>query len=130
MDRYRFDRSETEWATVRERLREILGSEETVTFVAEEEGHLVGELLAVPRAPGVVGIGVSVAEGKRRKGVATALFAATAVWAREAGIQELQLDVQEVNEPARSLYGKLGFIDTGRRRPGERGPVLTMTKSL
>ena len=130
MDRDRFDRSETEWAAVRERLREILGSEETVTFVAEEEGDLVGELLAVPRAPGVVGIGVSVAEGRRRKGVATALFAAAAVWARDARIRELQLDVQEANEPARVLYRTLGFVEAGRRRPGERGPVLTMTKSL
>ena len=70
------------------------------------------------------------AVGNRRSGVATALFAAAAAWAREAGIQELHLDVQEVTEPARALYEKLGFVDTGTRRMGERGPVLTMAKNL
>jgi len=115
---------------VRERVREILASAGTVTFVAEQDGELVGELLAVERSAGVAGIGVSVAEGSRRQGVATALFAVVAEWAREAGFRELQLDVQEVNEPARALYEKLGFADTGRRRQGERGPVLTLAKHL
>ena len=101
-----------------------------MTFVAADGGELVGELLAVPSAPGVLGIGVSVAEGWRRSGVATALFAAAETWAREVDVLELRLEVQEVNEPARALYEKLGFVDTGRRRPGEKGPVLTMAKSL
>ena len=101
-----------------------------MTFVAADGGELVGELLAVPRAPGVVGIGVSVAEGRRRSGVATALFAAAETWAREVDVLELRLEVQEANEPARALYRKLGFVETGSRRPGEKGPVLTMAKSL
>jgi ribosomal protein S18 acetylase RimI-like enzyme len=101
-----------------------------VTFVVEKDGQLVGELLAVPRARGVAGIGVSVAEGSRRLGVATALFAAAVEWARESKLDELQLDVQEANARARALYEKLGFVDTGKRRRGERGPVLIMAKSL
>jgi ribosomal protein S18 acetylase RimI-like enzyme len=49
---------------------------------------------------------------------------------REAGFRELELEVQERNEPALALYETLGFVDTGRRRRGERGPVLKMTKRL
>jgi ribosomal-protein-alanine N-acetyltransferase len=73
-----------------------------------------------------------VAGDSRRRGVATALLEAAAEWARDAGFGELELDVQEVNEPARALYSKLGFVDSGRRRLGERGSVvvLTLTKRL
>ncbi len=35
-----------------------------------------------------------------------------------------------MNEPARALYSELGFVDSGRRRQGDRGPVLTLTKDL
>jgi RimJ/RimL family protein N-acetyltransferase len=129
VDRARFVRSESEWERARMRVHQVLSSEGSQTFVAERDGALVGELLAVPREPGVVGIGVSVAVGSRRSGVATELFAAVFAWAREAGLRELELEVQEANEPARALYAKLGFVDRGRRRPGERGPVLTLTKS-
>jgi GNAT superfamily N-acetyltransferase len=130
VDRVRFDRTETEWAAIRERLRSILDSEGTVTFVAERGGTLVGELLGVPRRSGVLGIGVSVAEGSRRRGVATALFETAIDWARRTGLGELELDVQEANERARRLYEKLGFVDTGARRHGERGPVLTMVRRV
>ena len=130
MDRLRFERSEEEWAAVRERLRETLGADGTVTFVAEDAGDLVGELLAVPRAPGIAGIGVSVAARSRRQGVATVLFSAVLAWAEENDLDQLQLEVQEVNAPARALYEKHGFVDTGRRRQGERGPVLIMARTL
>ncbi len=130
IDRPRFERSEAEWERVRERVREILATPGTMNFVAERDGDLVGELIAFERSAGAVGIGVSVAEGSRRQGVATALFAAVVDWARAAGVSELQLDVQEINEPARALYETLGFVDTGRRRQGERGSVLTLSKRL
>jgi hypothetical protein len=74
VDRARFTRSEAQWAALRERLRRILASDETVTLVADENAVLVGELLGVPRSESVLGIGVSVAESSRRRGVATALF--------------------------------------------------------
>jgi RimJ/RimL family protein N-acetyltransferase len=130
VDRARFDRSEAEWTAVRERVRTILKSETAVTFVAEDDHRLIGEVLGVPRPSGALGIGVAVVVERRRQGIATALFAAVIVWAREAGVRELELDVQEVNEPARALYEKLGFLDTGRRRQGERGSVATLAKSL
>jgi N6-L-threonylcarbamoyladenine synthase len=101
-----------------------------VTFVAEEAGDLLGELVAVPRGAHILGLGVSVAEAHRRRGVATALFGEIEALARDAGVTELELDVQEVNEPARALYDALGFADTGRRREGERGTVLTLSKTL
>jgi GNAT superfamily N-acetyltransferase len=130
VDHDRFERTEAEWDAVRQRLGGVLSSGETVTFVAEDGGIVVGELLAVPRRSGVVGIAVSVAEGSRRRGVATALFEAVIEWARDAGYAELELDVQESNEPARALYAKVGFVDTGQPRRGERGSVLIMRKSL
>jgi ribosomal protein S18 acetylase RimI-like enzyme len=38
-------------------------------------------------------------------------------WAREQGMAELRLEVHEDNPRAAAAYRKIGFVETGRRRP-------------
>jgi GNAT superfamily N-acetyltransferase len=48
----------------------------------------------------------------RRHGAARTLIEAVADWAREAGHDELQLWVTEINDGARALYEASGFVAT------------------
>lgn len=52
----------------------------------------------------------------RRQGIATALLAAAADAARRDGAAALFLEVSVMNEPARVLYARAGFVEVGRRR--------------
>ncbi len=53
--------------------------------------------------------GVEVVPAARRQGLATAVSAALAVWAREHGATRAVLQVEQRNEPAVRLYERLGF---------------------
>ena len=52
----------------------------------------------------------------RRQGAARALLAAFEAWAREAGVEELFLEVAETNTSARALYDRAGFAARGHRK--------------
>ncbi len=54
---------------------------------------------------------------RRRAGLGAALIEAVAGWSRERGATRLDLSVTEGNDPARALYARAGFAETGRRRP-------------
>ncbi len=58
---------------------------------------------------------VAVADDRRREGIATRLIARLAYDAQMLNALTISLEVDVDNEPARSLYGKLGFEQTGRR---------------
>ena len=60
----------------------------------------------------------------RRKGVAKALTDTVKDWACEKGIRQIELQVTENNEAAKSFYKYLGFTDTGRREPLVSNPQL------
>jgi GNAT superfamily N-acetyltransferase len=77
---------------------------------------------AAARDGEVVGVGLVVAErgwaglfcmatrpGDRRRGVATAVAGRAAGWAARRGARQLYLQVEEDNQPALRLYGRLGF---------------------
>ena len=49
----------------------------------------------------------------RRSGIARALLDAVTVWARERGATRLRLWVTTTNAPARALYERTGFLETG-----------------
>lgn len=53
----------------------------------------------------------------RRSGVAAALLETVTDWARGRGAKRLHLWVTETNEPARKLYRRVGFIETGEMAP-------------
>ena len=57
---------------------------------------------------------IAVAAAARGQGVATALVEALAVAARARGCTALTLEVRADNRAALELYGKLGFVESGR----------------
>ena len=60
---------------------------------------------------------VYVTPAQRGRGLLTRLLDDVTAWARERECAELVLEVHEDNGPARAAYARLGFVDTGRRRP-------------
>ena len=57
---------------------------------------------------------IAVAAAARGQGVATALVEALAAAARARGCAALTLEVRADNRAALELYGKLGFVESGR----------------
>jgi RimJ/RimL family protein N-acetyltransferase len=66
-------------------------------------------------------VGMWVAPRARGRGVAGALIAQVAAWARDDGADELSLWVVDGNDAARRAYERVGFVDTGesQRFPGD-----------
>ena len=76
---------------------------------------------------------VAIDPAYRRRGIAEALIGELECALKARGVEGVLLEVRVSNEPARSLYEKLGFIVVGRRpgyysRPKE--DALIMRKEL
>lgn len=102
--------------------------------VAEYERMVRGDgplrrCLLVAEAGGVVGFAVgtiaaergelesvAVESGWQRQGVGEALCRAILDWCRGEGAQEVELEVRAASDTARRMYGRLGFVEVGRRR--------------
>ncbi len=88
-------------------------------LVAELDGGLAGYIRLKPVTPlrenaHVLGIvGLAVAPGARRRGVASALLAAAEQLARARGARKLSLRVFGTNATAARLYERLGFVVEG-----------------
>ena len=82
-------------------------------FVATEEEKILGYIIVQGETPKRIAhcayIVIGVHSASRGKGVGTALFTHTEQWAKEAGIQRLELTVIKHNEAAYHLYEKRGF---------------------
>ena len=91
-------------------------------LVAELDGRLAGYIRVKPVTPlrenaHVLGIvGLAVAPGNRRRGVASALLAAAEQHARARGARKLSLRVLSSNETAMRLYERRGFQREGTLR--------------
>ncbi|HVO43677.1 MAG TPA: GNAT family N-acetyltransferase [Aggregatilineales bacterium] len=102
------------WLLVR--VAERVDNEENLYLIAEFDNRIVGMLEAectrlapVFRDRSVVHISsVYVEPDFRRQGIGQALMQAALAWARQRGIEEIELDVLARN-PAKRLYEKLGF---------------------
>ena len=87
------------------------GARPVATAVGFVEEH------AVLRTPVAWLVAVHVAPDLRGRGLVERLVDAVAGWAREQGAPALHLEVHEANARAQAAYRRLGFTDTGRRRP-------------
>jgi ribosomal protein S18 acetylase RimI-like enzyme len=91
-------------------------------LVAELDGRLAGYIRVRPvtelrENAHVLGVmGLAVAPGARRRGVATALLAAAEQLARTRGARKLSLHVLSTNTAALGLYERLGFQREGTLR--------------
>jgi GNAT superfamily N-acetyltransferase len=98
----------------------LLSDADTRLLGAERDGHLIGFVHAihksrdlrieiqVPRRYVVVD-NLVVAARHRRGGVARALLAAAHDWARERGVDTVEIGVHEFNEAARAFYEQCGY---------------------
>ena len=115
----------------REMLLSQLASERHVLLVAEEGGKAVGYVgMMHVLDEGHVTI-LAVSPLCRRRGLGTKLMEALIERARELKLSFVTLEVRVSNTVARSLYGKLGFVDVGRRKkyyqyPTEDAILMTL----
>ena len=96
-----------------------LRGEDWEPMVAERNGEVVGYIVLreIKREPDLLHCArhwldiehLSVAEGGRRVGVATALLKQTRFIARRRGIHEIKVGVGAFNAPAVEAYERLGF---------------------
>jgi RimJ/RimL family protein N-acetyltransferase len=119
-----YDRSR---ADERRNVKSVRRDPNVAVFVAEIPEGIVGRLSIArdhnPYSRHVAELGLMVAASARRRGIGTALMEEAMRWARAAGITKLELTVFPHNEPAITLYRKLGFREEGllRRRYQIRG---------
>jgi RimJ/RimL family protein N-acetyltransferase len=120
-------------------LRSLRRHSAAAVFVAETNGTIVGRLSVSrdihPASEHVADIGLMVAPEHRRLGAGTALMQAAEAWARQAGIEKLELHVFPHNDPAIALYERLGYRREGLRRrhfrrAGELVDAILMAKDL
>ena len=107
-------------AEERRYLRAVRRSPHAAVFVADAGGEIVGRLSlardAHPASLHVADLGLMVAAGERRRGIGQALLEQAVAWAREVGVEKLELHVFPHNEPAIRLYERFGFEREGLRR--------------
>lgn len=96
---------------------------EGVILVAEDTGAILGFVVARVVSGEWEIENVVVAEKARRRGVAGGLLSEFLLRVREKPGAVIWLEVRESNDPARRLYKKHGFRETGRRRGYYRNPV-------
>ena len=66
---------------------------------------------------------IVVAEKRRSQGIGTQLMRALLAHVQSTNDESVFLEVRESNKPARALYEKLGFQETGRRKSYYTGPL-------
>lgn len=100
-------------------LEYIQQQEESMFFVAEEAGELVGYIGIIgnnlKRVRHIGKIVIGVLEETRGQGIATELFDAAFKWAMERGLSRIELTVIKQNNQAHQLYKKMGFISEGEK---------------
>jgi RimJ/RimL family protein N-acetyltransferase len=101
-------------------LRAIRRSENAAVYVAETDEGVVGRLSLArdtnPASAHVADLGLLVAASHRRQGIGRALLDQAVAWARDTGVEKIELHVFPYNEPAIRLYEQFGFEREGLRR--------------
>lgn len=104
----------------KENIREVLGNDKSLLLVAEDEGELVGYLMAagrnIRRIAHCVHISIGILQSHTGKGIGTRMFEELEMWAGQNRIHRLELTVMENNVLGRKLYKKMGFELEGIKR--------------
>jgi len=95
----------------RQELMRFIRQPKSWTWVAEEEGDILGFAIASeePQKGGHV-ITLDVEQARRRSGVGTALMDAAEAWARRKGLQLMYLETGEENHAAQHFYLRRGYV--------------------
>ena len=91
-------------------------------LVAEEAGAVIGYVGAQTVLDEADIMNIAVLEAFRRQGIAESLICALIDVLRDKQVARLFLEVRVSNDPALSLYRKLGFEEVGRRKNYYRHP--------
>jgi RimJ/RimL family protein N-acetyltransferase len=104
----------------RERINRILSSDNQVVLVAENDGQLVGRIVArggdFRRNKRTAHVVVGILQSFTGQGIGQRLFVELERWARWHGIHRLELTVMVHNDRAVVLYKKMGFEIEGTKR--------------
>ena len=93
--------------------------ERAAHLVAIEGDRVVGNLSIArrddhPATWHVATMGMFVVASHRGRGIGTALMAEAIRWAREYGLERIELSVYPHNDAALALYRRFGFVEEGR----------------
>ena len=109
--------------------KSVTDPERHVAFVAEDGSRAIGLAFGIRRDDGTGHLGgMWVDPTARARGVGRALGEAVIEWARKAAFPHLALWVTENNVAARTLYERLGFVDTRLRDRHPHNPALLIAE--
>ena len=96
-------------------------------ILASENGFIVWRVAADEAE--IITIGV--APNARHQGIAEAMILLMEQELKKSSVVNVFLEVSEVNVPAKNLYKKLGFVETGKRPKYYNGlDAIIMSKGL
>ena len=99
-----------------------LGNRLSLWFVAEEDGRVVGYVGSQTVLGETDMMNIATHPDYRKQGIARALINTLISALAEQGSHSLMLEVRASNEPAKSLYGSMGFESVGIRKNYYRNP--------
>lgn len=91
-------------------------------LVAVEEDRVIGYVGSQTVLGETDMMNIAIHPDHRKRGIATALIESLIQKLTEQGSHSLMLEVRASNEPAKSLYAKIGFIAVGIRKNYYRNP--------
>ena len=100
----------------------LLQANPGLSFVAEEDGLVVGALLGSQDSRRGYLTHLAVADGRRRKGIGRALVQACLDAMRQIGIQKCHIFVFEHNQAARAFWKQIGWV--------QRHELIIMSRDL
>lgn len=113
-------------ADERRYLRSIRRYPHAAVFVAETDDRIVARLSIGrdphPASAHVADLGLMVAQAHRRRGIGWALLETAVDWARQAGVEKIELHVFPYNTAAIAMYERFGFVREGHRKRHYRRP--------
>lgn len=115
----------------RESLKETLRSGDSLFYIAELDGRVIGYIgMSFVLDEGYI-YNVAVEKSSRKKGTGSALIQTLVNYGKKNGFAFLTLEVRESNTAARSLYSSFGFIKVGERKkyysdPTENAVLMTL----